>query len=78
LGLKSPLMDLPPFFMPLPIFLSMIEADDAVEDIDRLSVEPETHPVQSRCRHRYPRPLALQQWPPVQHLPRSDLRACLS
>jgi hypothetical protein len=39
-GLNKPLIDLPPFFMPLPIFRSIMDAEDAVDEIDRLSVDP--------------------------------------
>jgi hypothetical protein len=39
LGRNSPTSDRVDLFMPLPIFRSIIEADDAVDDTDRLSVE---------------------------------------
>ena len=39
-GRKSPLIDLEPFFIPWPILRSMMDADEAAEATDRLSVEP--------------------------------------
>lgn len=39
-GRNKPARERPPFFMPLPIFRSMIEAEEAVEEMDRLSVDP--------------------------------------
>jgi hypothetical protein len=40
-GLKRPTSERVDFFIPLPIFRIIIDAEDAVEEIDRLSVEPE-------------------------------------
>lgn len=39
-GLKSPTKEREPFFIPLPIFLIMTDAEEAVDDIERLSVDP--------------------------------------
>lgn len=39
-GRKSPTRDRVPFFMPRPIFRIIIEADDAVDEMERLSVDP--------------------------------------
>lgn len=40
LGRNKPLMLRAPFLAPRPIFLSINDADDAVDEMDRLSVEP--------------------------------------
>jgi hypothetical protein len=40
-GLKRPTSERVDFFIPLPIFLIIIEAEDAVDEIERLSVDPE-------------------------------------
>lgn len=40
-GRNKPARERPPFFIPRPIFRIMIDADEAVEEIERLSVEPE-------------------------------------
>jgi hypothetical protein len=38
-GRNNPTRDRPPFFMPRPIFRIMMEAEDAVEETEMLSVE---------------------------------------
>jgi hypothetical protein len=43
-GLNRPLIDLPPFFIPEPIFRSIMDAEEAVDEMDRLSVDPENPP----------------------------------
>lgn len=40
LGLNSPASDLVLFFIPRPILRIMTEAEEAVEEMERLSVEP--------------------------------------
>ena len=40
LGRKRPTSDRVDFFIPLPIFRNIIDAEEAVDEIDKLSVEP--------------------------------------